>query len=72
MSCKHKFGRLNDSTIFCERCGETRVVAAPTWPVYNPIYVYPVVYPIYWPAYPYYTQWTLSAGTTTIQVGEHT
>lgn len=45
----HRFQKFDEESLFCERCGERRLIAAAR----NPWWTTPQVYP-YVPAYPWY------------------
>lgn len=59
----HKFQKFDDTSLFCERCGERRVIA-PHY--YQPYPWYPTPYV---PHYPWpYVVWS-DTGTTTVSTG---
>lgn len=63
MKCQtkgHKFQKFDDESLFCERCGERRVITYRTWWGVIP------PYPNWWyqPTFPPYIVWS-DIGTTT-------
>lgn len=72
MTCKHpkghKFLKFDDVSLFCERCGERRVItttAQPWWCVLPPYTSY-VPWRPYSNTWPYITIWSDTGGTTTV------
>ncbi len=68
---EHKFAKFDDTSIFCVRCGERRVIAEAQPPqiVYVPTVPYVPQYPSWWHPYPWpgYQVWCdIGGGTTTV------
>ena len=57
----HRFQKFDEASLFCERCGERRVIAAPQNPWWTTPQVY-YPYPNHWyqPWMPPYTVWSMS------------
>jgi len=77
--CKHKFQKFDATSLFCERCGERKVIAAEPTPqiVYVPTVPYVPQYPYVptWPfqptwwhpqPWPHYQVWCDTGGSTSI------
>lgn len=76
--CKHKYQKFDDASLFCERCGERKVIAdeRPPQTVYVPTipYVPPLPYYYPWapyipPTWPHYTYevWSDTGGGASVQ-----
>ena len=67
---QHRFQKFDETSLFCERCGERKVIM----PAYVPDWSYrpPTWYPNWWyqPTFPPYTVWSFGSDTTYTTVGD--